>query len=423
VMGKEVVSRAYLLPFILLTSLFFAWGLANNMTDTLLAAFKRIMSLSDFQTSWIQMAFYGAYFCLALPAAILLKKTTYKTGIVVGLSMFIGGALLFYPCSRTMVYWHFLSALYLLAGGLSVLETTANPYIILMGSEATATRRLNLAQSFNPVGSVVGVLLSKFFILSGLTSYSAVERGQMSAGELLSVRANELNAVMGPYVGVAIVLTVILLLIVFTPMPRATDGGGDRALHLGATFGRLCKNRKYLYGVITQFFYVGAQISVWSFIIRYTMQEMPLDEGAASSVYILSLLLFIGARFIFTALMKFFPPGRLLLFAAAMAALSSVFTIGLHGVGGVAALVSISFFMSLMFPTIYGLTITGLGADTKIGGSGHIMAILGGAVVTALQGLVSDRSGSIHLSYLVPFGCFLVVVAYSAYIIRTDTDK
>jgi FHS family L-fucose permease-like MFS transporter len=414
--GKKgpLVLKEYLLPFILLTSLFFFWGLAHNMTDTLLAAFKKIKSLTDFQTSWIQMAFYGAYFCLALPAAILIKKTTYKTGVIVGLSMFIAGALLFYPCSRTMVYGHFLVSLYILAGGLSVLETTCNPYIILMGPEETATRRLNLAQAFNPIGSVTGVVLSKFFILSGLASYTAAQRGQMSADELNAVQSAELNAVMGPYVGVALILVLILALIILTRMPRASDG--DSFLNLSATARRLYANKKYLYGVVAQFFYVGAQISIWSFTIRYAMQELSVNEEAASGVYILSLALFIGARFIFTGLMKFFRPEKLLLFAAVMAALSCGVAVLSHGYAGVAGLVAVSFFMSLMFPTLYGLTVTGLGEDTKIAGSGHIMAILGGAVIAALQGLVSDRTGSINYSYAVPLVCFFVVIAYCVYL-------
>lgn len=411
---KPLVPKEYLIPFILLTSLFFAWGLANNMTDTLLAAFKKIMSMTDFQTSWIQIAFYFSYFCLALPAAILIKKTSYKTGVIVGLLMFITGALLFYPCSKTMVYGHFLISLYILAGGLSVLETTANPYIILLGPEETATRRLNMAQSFNPIGSITGVILSKFFILSGLTAYTAAERAQMSAEELSAVQSAELNAVMGPYVGVACILIVILLLIIFTKMPKASDGGGS--LQLGATLKRLYANKKYLYGVITQFFYVGAQISVWSFTIRYAMRELSINEESASTYYILSLALFIGARFIFTALMKYFKPGKLLLFAALMAVFCSIMTIVSHGYVGVIFLMFISFFMSLMFPTIYGLTITGLGEDTKIGGSGHIMAILGGAIITAFQGIVSDSTGSINYSYVIPLACFLVVVFFSIYI-------
>ena len=415
--GQPLVPKAYLLPFILLASLFFFWGLANNMTDTLLAAFKKIKSITDFQTSWIQMAFYGAYFCLALPAAILIKKTTYKTGVVMGLGMFITGALLFYPCSKTMEYGHFLIALYILAGGLSVLETTCNPYILLMGPEETATRRLNFAQSFNPIGSVSGVVLSKFFILSGLASYTAVERAQMSEAELAGIQSEELNAVMGPYVSVAFILLVILALIVVSRMPKASDGGS--ALNLGATLRRLFANKKYLYGVLTQFFYVGAQISIWSFTIRYAMKELSINEEAASSYYILSLVLFIGARFIFTALMKYFRPSQLLMFAAVMAALCCTLTVVSHGYTGVISLAMVSFFMSLMFPTLYGLTITGLGEDTKIGGSGHIMAILGGAVIAALQGMVSDRTGSINTSYTVPLGCFAVVLLYSLYIEKT----
>ncbi|MDR1344398.1 MAG: L-fucose:H+ symporter permease [Tannerellaceae bacterium] len=415
--GKgALVPREYLLPFILLVSMFFFWGLAHNMTDTLLAAFKKIKSLTDFQTSWIQMAFYGAYFCLALPAAILIKRTSYKTGVIVGLAMFITGALLFYPCSRTMVYGHFLASLYILAGGLSVLETTCNPYIILMGPEETATRRLNLAQSFNPVGSVSGVILSKFFILSGLASYTAEERGMMGAEELRGIQSSEMTAVMGPYVGVALILLLILALFVICRMPKSSDG--SPALNLGLTLRRLCADKKYVYGVTTQFFYVGAQISIWSFTIRYAMQELSVNEEAASDVYILSLLLFIGARFIFTGLMKFFPPARLLLFAAVMAVLCCVMTIVAHGYAGVVSLAMISFFMSLMFPTIYGLTVTGLGEDTKIGGSGHIMAILGGAIIAALQGMASDMTGSIKYSYAVPLCCFVVVALYGIYVER-----
>jgi FHS family L-fucose permease-like MFS transporter len=356
---KSLVPKEYVLPFILLTSLFFFWGLANNMTDTLLAAFKRIKSITDFQTSWIQMAFYGAYFCLALPAAILIKKTTYKTGVIAGLGMFIAGALLFYPCSKTMEYGHFLAALYILAGGLSVLETTCNPYIILMGPEEKATRRLNFAQSFNPIGSVSGVVLSKFFILAGLASYTAEERSRMSAGELSAIQSGELNAVMGPYVGVAFILLAILVMIVLTHMPKASDG--DSALNLAPTLRRLAANKKYLYGILTQFFYVGAQISIWSFTIRYAMKELSINEEAASNYYILSLGLFIGARFIFTGLMKYFRPSRLLMFAAVMAALCCALTVVCHGYAGVISLAMVSFFMSLMFPTLYGLTVTGLG--------------------------------------------------------------
>jgi FHS family L-fucose permease-like MFS transporter len=399
-----------LLPFVLITSLFLMWGLANNMTDTLLSAFKRIQSMSDAQTSLIQVAFYGAYFCLALPAAILIKKYTYKTGVLIGLGLFISGSLLFYPASKTMAYGHFLAALYILAGGLSILETTANPYIIAMGPMETATRRLNLAQSFNPIGSMLGVVLSKIFILSQLNPASAEERAGMGAAQLQAIQSEELGAVMGPYVGVALVLLLLWLAIAVTKMPKASDE--DRALHLGATCRRLLKKPHYARGVVAQFFYVGAQICVWSFTIRYVMQELKVDEGTAADYYLMALVLFTLSRFGFTWLMKYVKPGRLLGGAALVAMLFTLVTIVGKGMVGVAALVAISGCMSLMFPTIFGLASAGLGLDAKIGGSGLIMAILGGALLTALQGLVSDASGSIHVSYVVPLACFAVVAHY-----------
>jgi len=275
-----VVPHHNLWPFILLTSCFAWWGLANNMTDTLLAAFKKIMSMSDFQTSWIQLAFYGAYFCLALPAAIFIKKYTYKSGVLLGLGLFIIGALLFYPASKTMNYFHFLAALYILAGGLSILETAANPYIIAMGPEETGTQRLNFSQSFNPIGSIIGVFLSKLFILSNLNSANAEERAAMNVEQLNHIQSRELAVVMGPYVAVALFLVVLWVLIAATKMPKASDAVGK--LDLAPTFKRLVHNRHYVWGVVAQFFYVGAQIGVWSFTIRYVMKELNLNEADAS---------------------------------------------------------------------------------------------------------------------------------------------
>ncbi len=409
-----LIPRKVLWPFILLTSCFAWWGLANNMTDTLLAAFKRIMSMSDFQTSWIQLAFYGSYFMLALPAAIFIKKFTYKSGVLLGLGLFIIGALLFYPASKTMNYFHFLAALYILAGGLSILETSTNPYVYIMGPEETATRRLNLAQSFNPLGSILGILLSKLFILSNLNQASAAERAAMDPQTLKHIQAQELNAVMGPYVGVAFVLIVIWILIAVNKnMPRASDAG--EPLHLIETFKRLIKNRNYVWGVVAQFFYVGAQIGVWSFTIRYVMAELGLNEADASSYYLASLVLFAVFRFVSTGLMKFIKPRTLLVLLALLGAFFTVVVITAGGIVGVYALVAISACMSLMFPTIFGLAVRGLGQDTKIGGSGLVMAILGGAVLTALQGQVSDATGMINASYIVPFVCFLVVAAYGFY--------
>ena len=408
--SAPLVPPQNLFAFLLLTSCFAWWGLANNMTDTLLAAFKRIMSMTDFQTSWIQIAFYGSYFCLALPAAIFIKKFTYKSGVLLGLGLFVIGALLFYPSSKTMNYFHFLAALYILAGGLSILETSCNPYIIVMGPEATGTRRLNLAQSFNPIGSIAGVVLSKWFILSKLNQATAAERGAMNPEQLQQIQTGELGAVMGPYVGVALVLAVLWVMIALCKMPKASEAGG--ALNLGTTFRRLVRNRNYVWGVAAQFFYVGAQIGVWSFTIRYVMQELSLNEEQASSYYLAALVLFTISRFACTGLMKFLRPGDLLALLSLVAIALTLTAIYGKGFFAVYALVGISGCMSLMFPTIFGLAVHGLGEDTKIGGSGLIMAILGGAVLTAAQGQVSDATGSIRVSYWVPLLCFSVIAYY-----------
>ena len=410
-------QKTPILPFVLVTSLFFMWGLANNMTDTLLAAFKRIMSMTDFQTSWIQIAFYGSYFCLALPAAIFIKRFTYKAGILLGLGLFIAGGLLFYPASHTMVYGHFLFALFVLAGGLSVLETTANPYIIAMGPEESGTRRLNLAQSFNPIGSITGVILSKFFILAHLNQADAAQRALMTDAELVLIRSQELNATMGPYVGVAIFLLVIWLVIALVDMPRAS-APADK-IDLGAGIRRLLNNRRYTMGVLAQFFYVGAQIGIWSFTIRYVMQELSINEQQSSSYYIAALIIFTVMRFVFTGLMKFFAPGKLLTFSALAAIVFTLLAIMGSGIVGVYSLVAISACLSLMFPTIYGISLKGLGEDTKIGASGLIMAILGGAVLTAIQGQVSDLSGSIKVAFFVPMICFAVIAFYGLWNIKT----
>lgn len=406
----------YRIPFVLVTSLFFLWGLANNMTDTLLAAFKKIMSMTDAQTSWIQVAFYGSYFCLALPAAWYIKRFSYKSGILLGLGLFAVGGLLFYPASQTMVYGHFLAALFILAGGLSILETTANPYILSMGDDATATRRLNLAQAFNPIGSITGVALSKLFILSGLEKENAAQRAQMSETALEALQARELSAVMGPYVGLAIFLLLMWVVMALYPMPAGSDD--EKEVHFGQTLARLVRNRRYLFGVIAQFFYVGAQIGIWSYTIRYVMQELNLDEEAASEWYIGALVLFLASRFIFTFLMQFISPARLLMGLAALATAATLGAIFLNGFSGVIALTAISGCMSLMFPTIFGLASEGLGADRKVGGSGLIMGILGGAVFTLFQGQISDSAG-IHMSFVVPLICFVVVAAFGFFVHRT----
>jgi FHS family L-fucose permease-like MFS transporter len=419
---EKLIAPGNLIPFILITSLFLLWGLANNMTDTLLAAFKRIMSMTDARTSLIQISCYGlGYFIFALPAAIYIKRYSYKSGVLLGLGFYIVGCLLFFPAKLTGNYFHFLGALWILFGGLSILETAANPYIIAMGNEKTGTRRLNLAQSFNPLGSIMGVVISQMFILSELNTASASERAAMSAEQLLSIQHVELNAVTITYVTIGFLLLILWLIILITKMPRASDAGS--AVNLRATLSRLLRNRNYVLGVVAQFFYVGAQIGVWSFTIRYAMNALNLEhivlpagktpEQIAATYYIASLILFASSRFIFTFLMKFFRPSSLLSFASVMAILCSLIVMFGSGITGVIALVAISGFMSLMFPTIFGQAVLGLGDDTKIGGSGLIMAILGGAVITFLQGQVSDLTGNINYSYLVPLLCFGFITYYA----------
>jgi FHS family L-fucose permease-like MFS transporter len=406
--GKN--GKNYLLPFILITSLFFMWGLANNMTDTLLAAFKKIMSMSDFQTSLIQIAFYGAYFCFALPAALFIRKFSYKSAVLLGLLLYAGGCFLFYPASVTANYASYLFAIYILAGGCSILETSANPYILTMGPEENATRRLNLAQAFNPIGSISGILLSQFFILSELNVADAAERASMSARQLQQIQTKELDAVTMTYVLVGVLLLVIFIAIVLNRMPKGSGGSGSS---LGTTIKRLIKNKRYVLGVIAQFFYVGAQIGVWSYTIRYVMLHLGSIEKNAAVFYLISIIGFSLSRFIFTALMKYFKPAILLVFAAACAIVCSVITITAGGMTGIVGLIGISVFMSLMFPTIYGIAMQKMDAeDVKIGGSGLILAILGGAVLTAVQGWISDMSGSINCAYIVPLICFVVVAAY-----------
>lgn len=385
----KVAERQNLLPFALVSILFLLWGLANNMTDTLLAAFKKVMQMSDSQTSLIQFAFYGSYFCFALPAALFVKKFSYKAGIILGLMLYAGGAILFLPAAKAESYLFYLVAIYILAGGCSVLETTANPYILSMGSAETATRRLNIAQSLNPIGSIMGIILSKQFILRDIS----------------------LNSISETYMGLGLVLLAIMIIMLMSRMPEGKD---EEKGCISVSFKRLIKNKRYTWGIVAQFFYVGAQIGVWSFTIRLVMQELNIEEANAATYYLASIICFCLARFFFTWLMKFYHPAMLMAWASAADIILCLIVILMSGSGMIAvtALVLISFFMSLQFPTIYGIALEGMNEDAKIGASGLIMAILGGALLTPLQGYVSDVFG-VSVSYAVPLVCFVVVLWYS----------
>ena len=399
---SKTIEKKYTVPFILVTSLFLLWGLANNMTDTLLAAFKRIMDMTDTQTSLILSAFYGSYFCFALPAALFIRKYSYRAGVVLGLVLYATGALLFFPAAKAASYAFYLVAIYIMAGGCSVLETTANPYIMAMGTPETATRRLNIAQSFNPVGSIAGILVSKYLILDNISLYSVSKT----------------------YTALGCLLLVIMTVMLFAKMPAGRDAAtGDS---LKATLTRLVANKHYVYGVVAQFFYVGAQVGVWSYTIRIVMQEMGVMEAEASNIFLISMVAFCLSRFFYTWLMKWVQPIKLLAVSGVLSMLSSVavaFTAG-KGVVMVIFLVLISLFMSLMFPTIYGTALGGITSgehpdDSKIAASILIMSILGGALIPSLQGLLSDAT-SIYVSYLVPAFCFAVVLCYALIALRSE---
>lgn len=460
----RVVPRAVLFPFALLTTLFFAWALSNNMTDTMLSAFKRIMSFSDSKTALIQVVCYlFGYGMMAIPGAMIIKKYSYKAGVLIGLGMYVTGSFMFYlpvvfaTVNANLCYAMYLFAIWIIFGGLSILETACNSYIFALGPESTGTRRLNFAQSFNPLGAIAGVVISQMYVLSNLSPLTAIERSHLSVGDLSALQSQELHAVSKVYITVGVIMSVIMLLIWFTKMPDIKEL--SKRVDIKNTFKRLLKQRNYKWGVFSQFCYVGAQIGVWSFLIRYVMQVLGLDgiisalgpnpsdiqiietlrdidpfagifytifeflgidallprtaEQAGATYYIISLILFVAMRFICTLLMKYFKPNSLL---SALAVSAVVFCLGViyfNDLRGVYCLIGISACMSLMWPTIYGQTIQGLGDDTKIGGAGLVMTIAGGAILTQIMGVVSNLTdGQIQLAYWVPLLAFGVVAYY-----------
>lgn len=415
----RVISGDVLVPFVLITILFPLWGFANDVTNPMVKAFSRILMMSNFEGSLVQFAFYGGYFAMAFPAALFIKRYSYKAGILMGLGLYAGGALLFIPGSLAMVFWPFLVAYFVLTCGLSFLETAANPYILAMGSPGTATRRLNFAQSFNPMGSLLGMFVAQQLILARLDPATAAARAALGTDQLRTVTAQDLAVVRVPYVGIALVIAVVFAAIVLTRMPKY--GEESRSLDVGRTLRRLLGNPRYVEGVVAQFFYVGAQIMCWTFIIHYATMELGLSEVAAQGYNIAAMVVFVTSRFICTFLLRYVSPGRLLMTLAVAGGLLTLGTIIVQGMVGLYCLVGISACMSLMFPTIYGIALRGLGEDAKLGAAGLIMAILGGSVMPPLQGAIIDV-GTIHLgafsmaavraSFVLPLICFVVIARY-----------
>lgn len=429
----KVIAKEGLIPFILITSLFALWGFANDITNPMVSAFKKVLELNNTQASWVQAAFYGGYFTMALPAAYVVKKYSYKTGILVGLGLYATGALLFFPAAAFENYIFFLVALYILTFGLAFLETTANPFILSMGEEATATQRLNLAQAFNPLGALLGLVVAQTFILGALQSDDIDAQGMsiyesLSAPAKAAVKTADLELIRNPYVALGIFVLLLFLLISLIKMPERTT---NKSSSLWESIKRIYKKEHFVGGVIAQLFYVGAQIMCWTYIYQYA-ESLGISNQKAVNYAYAALAIFLGGRFLCTYLLKFIQAGKLLVVLGLGAVFCCLGVIFIQGMGGLYALVLTSFCMSLMFPTIYGIALKGLGEDAKSASAFLVMAIVGGAFMPILQGMILDLGGpgytdirllgvpEVNFSFVLPLICFLVVVAYGYRSLKTS---
>lgn len=420
ILSKGGVS--YLIPFILITSCFALWGFANDITNPMVKAFSKIFRMSVTDGALVQVAFYGGYFAMAFPAAMFIRKYSYKAGILMGLGLYAVGALLFFPAKMTGEYYPFLLAYFILTCGLSFLETSANPYILSMGTEETATRRLNLAQSFNPIGSLLGMYVAMNFIQAKMNPMETDERALLSGEEFEALKQSDLSVLIGPYLIIGIVIAAMFAVIYMTKMPKSGDQSKD--INFIPTLKRIFSIPRYREGVIAQFFYVGAQIMCWTFIIQYGTRIFMgegMDERSAevlSQQYnIIAMVIFCCSRFICTFMLRYLNPGMLL---AILAIAGCGFTCGvilLQNIWGLYCLVAVSACMSLMFPTIYGIALTGMGDDAKFGAAGLIMAILGGSILPPLQASIIDMGTcigmpAVNVSFVLPLICFVVITIY-----------
>lgn len=424
VIKNIVVPASLLLPFVLITICFPLWGFANDITNPMVSSFKTILLMPNWQSALIQMAFYGGYFAMAFPAALFINKFSYKAGILMGLGLYAVGALLFIPATYLSVFTPFIVAYFVMTCGLSFLETSANPYILSMGPENTSTRRLNLAQAFNPLGSLIGMFTARNFILAKLNKTDYAQRLEMLKTDpvhLKQITTSDLAVIRNPYVAIGIVIFIFFIIVAVVKMPKPE--GSENTIRIKDSLKRLIKRKRYTEGVIAQFFYVGAQILCWTFIIQYG-ESIGLTREQAQGYNIIAMILFVSSRFIATIIMKYIRPGKLLLLFGIGGVVATFGAIVVPGMGGLYCLVAVSAFMSLMFPTIYGIALEGVGEDAKFGAAGLIMAILGGSVLPPLQALIFDIGGpgytdisfggitEVKISFIIPLICLAVVAVY-----------
>ena len=432
-MKQKLVEKKYLATFVIVTTLFALWGFANDITNPMVAAFQTVMELSAAKASMIQFAFYGGYATMAIPAALFIRRYNYKSGILLGLGLYATGAFLFIPAAEFQNFTFFCFSLYILTFGLAFLETTANPFILSLGSKETSTRRLNLAQAFNPVGSLSGMAVASLIVLPALWSDRRNEAGEiifgtLSESEKAGIRLHDLAVIRDPYVALGIVVLIVFLIVALKKMP-AVAGTGEQGASAPASHSlrRLWHNRHYCEGVLAQMFYVAAQIMVWTFIIQYA-DRLGINKATAQNYNIFAMSLALCGRFVATGLMRRVNPRRLLMIFGIGASLCTLGTILIDGIAGLYCLVAISAFMSLMFPTIYGIALEDVDAqDTALGAAFLVMAIVGGALMPPLQGAVIDlgtilNHPAVNVSFALPLICFLVVTRYGYISLKTKRN-
>ena len=418
---SKLVEKKYLLTFILITSLFALWGFANDITNPMVAAFQTVMELSAAKASLVQFAFYGGYATMAIPAALFAKRFSYKKGILLGLILYAIGAFMFIPAANRQEFSFFCISLYVLTFGLAFLETTANPYILSLGIKETSTRRLNLSQAFNPIGSLMGMFVASRIVLAKLESDTPYVReigfSNLDETTKLSIREHDLDIIRNPYVALGcVVLLVFVIIAIFVKNEGKNDTSHINTNNKG-TLKRLFSNKIYREGVITQLFYVAAQIMTWTFIIQYA-DRLGIDKATAQIYNIIAMGMFLCGRFISTFLMKYINSRKLLMLFAIGAMTATAGTILIDGIIGLYCLMAISIFMSLMFPTIYGIALENVSTeDSTLGAAFLVMAIVGGALMPPLQGMIIDLGTvgnlpAVNFSFILPLICFFVIFIY-----------